>query len=234
MVSESSAPVLCGLAPAMFVIREPGRRAAAGVETMILASVMLVLCWAQAVQQPPGAAPAPPKADGKPLEKSAYYAFVDREYIFTCEVIKPGIPLFNFVSMADKEGLLPAKQVRLAFELRKAPARFFVVDTGDPKQPVTTPSLRIRARSSFGVRLQGDFPSERDLYGVAVELGGEEFKLVPLSSFDFENLVLKVNRLNLGSPDFADDWRVLKIEVMGTREPVRRFRRQGPGAGFED
>ena len=189
-------------------------------------SLWVILALVVPAARLPPPAPPPPKTDSKSLEKSPYFAFVDREYIFTCEMVKPGIPLFNFVSMAEKEAPLPAKQVQLAFELRKVQARFFVVDTGDPKQPITTPSLRIRPRSAFGIRLQGDFPNERDLHGVVVEFEGEDFKLVPLTSFDFENLALKVNRLNLGSPDFADDWRVLKLEVLGTREPVRRFRRR--------
>jgi len=53
-------------------------------------------------------------------------------------------------------------------------------------------------------------------------VGEEDMKLVPLASFDFENLALKVNRLNLRSPDFSDDWRILKLETMGTRERTRR------------
>jgi hypothetical protein len=202
------------------------RPAAAGVDEMAFSLLMLLMFWTQAAPRPPVAPPAPSKTDSKSLQKSPYFAFVYRDYIFTCEMVKPGLPLFNFVSMVDKEEQLPAKQVRLAFELRKVQARFFVVETGDPKEPVITPSLRMRSRSAFGVRLQGDFPAEKDLYSVVVEVGGEDFKLVPLTSFDFENLALKINRLNLGSPDFEDDWRVLKLEVMGTREPVRRFRRQ--------
>ena len=55
-----------------------------------------------------------------------------------------------------------------------------------------------------------------------VRVGDEDLKLVPLASFDFENLALKVNRLNLRSPDFGDDWRILKLETMGTRERARR------------
>jgi hypothetical protein len=43
-----------------------------------------------------------------------------------------------------------------------------------------------------------------------------------LTSFDFENLALKINRLNLDSPDFTDDWRVLKLEIMGSRESAKR------------
>jgi hypothetical protein len=161
------------------------------------------------------------KAKGAPVEKSAYLAFVDREYIFTVEVVKPGVLLFNFISMVDKDQNLQAKQIRLTLENRKIPGKFFIIDTGDPKEPVTVPSLRMRPRSSFGVRLQGEFADERELLGVTVRIGEEDFRLVPLASFDFENLSLKVNRINLDSPDFRDDWRVLKLEMLGTRGPGR-------------
>ncbi len=186
---------------------------------------MLVLSMIWLPQLPPKPiAPAPPSDNHAPLDKSAYFAFVDREYIFTIEMIKPGIPLFNFISMTDAEQLLPAKEVRLTLDGRKAPGKFFLVDTGNPKEPVIIPSVRLRPKSSFGVRLQGDFGDARELFGVTVRCGPNDFSLVPLSSFEFENLALKVNRLNLGSPDLRDDWRVLKLEAMGTRAPAVRRR----------
>jgi hypothetical protein len=165
-----------------------------------------------------------PKLEKKPLDKSTYFAFVDREYIFTVEMVKPGVPIFNFVSLVDKEEYLYAKQVRLTLENRKVPGSFFLVDTGDPKEPVIVPSVRMRPKSSFGVRLQGEFGEEKELLGVSVLIGNEDLKLVPLSSFDFENLALKVNRLNLASPDLSDDWRVLKLENMGSRSYTTRKR----------
>ncbi len=83
----------------------------------------------------------------------------------------------------------------------------------------TASQLRERART----RLQPEFAEEKELIGVAVTLESEEFSLIALSSFDFENLALKLNRLNLRSPDLKDDWRVLKLTTLGTRAPVRRY-----------
>ena len=87
-------------------------------------------------------------------------------------------------------------------------------------------SIAVHSRSSFGVRLDGDFGDTRQLYGANIRVGDDDFHLVPLSRFDFEALALKVNRLNLGSPDFSDDWRVLKIEPMGERTTARRRDRE--------
>jgi hypothetical protein len=167
--------------------------------------------------------PAPGQRGAVPtLEKSVYFAFVDHDYIFTVEVVSPGVPLLNFVSMTDGVAILAAKQVRLRLENRTAIGTTFLVDTGDPKQPMITPSLTMHARSSFGARIQGGFSNAKELLGVTIRVGEEDFKLVPLTSLAFENLVLKVNRINLGSPDFRDDWRVLNLETMGTRTPASR------------
>jgi hypothetical protein len=177
------------------------------------------------LQQPPIQVPAQtpqPGDEAKPVQKSAYLAFVDHDYIFTLEMVKAGIPLLNFVSMADKDQSLAATQVRLTLDNRKVPGRFLIVDTGSPDEPVTAPSLKMRPRSSFGVRLQGEFGGAREVWGATIGLENEDLKLVPLSSVEFENLVLKVNRINLGSPDFTDDWKALKLEQIGTRTAVRR------------
>jgi len=185
--------------------------------TLALFPFLLLVCQAAA-----GAPPLQKPGPAAPLERSAYFAFVDRDFMFTVELVRPGVPLFNFVSMMDRAFLLNANQVRLTLDIRKVPARFFVVDTGNPKEPLIVPSLTVRSRSSFGVRLQGDYEGAKEIDGAAVRLGDEDFKLVPLTSFDFENLALKINRLNLDSPDFTDDWRVLKLESMGSRESAKR------------
>jgi len=157
----------------------------------------------------------------QPLEKSSYFAFVDRDFIFTVEVVRPGVPLLNFVSMTDQDVSLAARNVRLTVDNRRESARLLVVETGDVKQPMSVPSMPIHPRSSFGVRLEGDFGNARQLYGATIRLGGEELKLEPMTNIDFENLVLKINRLNLGSPDFSDDMRVLNLVKMGERSARR-------------
>jgi hypothetical protein len=156
-----------------------------------------------------------------PLDKSIYLAFVDREYIFTIEIVKPGVPLFNFVSMTDQDIVLPPKNIRLSLENRSADVKFYTIDTGD-RDPMPVSSITIHPRSSFGFQLNGDFGDAKELFGATIRLGTDDFKLVPLKSFDFETLAVKVNRINLGSPDFSDDWRVLKLESMGSRSRARK------------
>ena len=162
---------------------------------------------------------APPST--RPLAKSAWFAFVDRDYIFTVEIVKPGVPLLNFVSMTDQDARLQAKNVRFTLENRKAEAKALSIETGGLSQAINTVVLTIHPRSSFGVRVNGDFENAQELLGAAIRLGSEELKLAPLSNFDFEILVSKVNQINLGSPDFSDDWRVLRLRKIGERAPLR-------------
>lgn len=75
-------------------------------ETIMRLTTVLLLAF---VTHAPQANP-PGQAVG--LEKSAYFAFVDRDYIFTVEIIQPGVALLNFVSMTDVPQPLLAKQVR--------------------------------------------------------------------------------------------------------------------------
>ena len=160
--------------------------------------------------------------DGAPLEKSAYFAYVDREFIFTVEVVRPGVPIFNFVSLVDREEKLQAKNIRLELGNRQAVVETFHIEAARNQQPLIVITRRMLPRSSFGFRLEGNFEKARELYGVEISLDKEQFKLAPLSKFDFETLVLKVNRLNLGSPDFADDFRVLKLDFLGSRSSRKR------------
>ncbi len=168
------------------------------------------------------AATGAPVTQSRPPAKSAFFAYADHDYIFTIEVVKPGVPILNFVSMTDYDISLLAKNIRLTLENRKAPARLLVVEAGDFQQPMAVVSLTIHPRSSFGVRIDGDFGDAKELLGVAIKLGDHDLKLAPLTRVDFENFVLKVNRINLGSPDFNDDWRVLRLEPLGSRSPARR------------
>jgi hypothetical protein len=170
----------------------------------------------------PQAPPEIPSTEKQPLEKSAYFAFVDRDYIFTIEVVKPGTAILNFVSMTERDIRLSAKNVRLSLGNRKAPASLFAIEPGGFQKAMVVPSLTVHPRSSFGVRLEGNFGNAEELYGATITLGEEELKLAPLTSFGFEGLVLKVNSLNLGSPDFREDWQVLRLEVLGSRSPTSR------------
>ena len=185
-----------------------------------MSKVALLLFWpmlAQLASQPPVA----PKPENKPLEKSAYFAFVDRDYIFTVEGVKPGVFLLNFVSMTDQDISLLAKNVRLTLENRKEPGKLLTIETGDVKQPMSVTSLAIHPRSSFGLRLDGDFGKDKEIYGATIRLGNEDLKLEPMTSFDFDSLVTKVNAINLGSPDFREDWTVLNLHRIGDRQPAR-------------
>jgi hypothetical protein len=182
-------------------------------------TVSVALLWSLFFGQTTPQAPAP--EGGRSQSPSAYFAFVDHDYIFTLEIVKPGVPLLNFVSMTEADIKLQAKHIGIELENRKTAATLFSIETADPKQPIVAAFLTIHPRSSFGFRLDGPFGDAGQFVGVTIRLGNEELKLAPMENYDFEVLVSKVNRLNLGSPDFREDWHVLKLERLGRRSPVR-------------
>ena len=183
---------------------------------------ILLILWLSLLGQLPTQSPENPPSANHSLEKSPYFAFVDRDYIFTIEVVKPGILLLNFVSMAEGEVKLVAKNIRIALDNRKAPVKLLSVETGDYTQPMRVGWLNVRPRSSFGVRLVGDFSEVKEISGAAIRLADEELKFAPLSSYDFEFLATRINRINLGSPDFSEDWRVLRFQKLGSRSFARK------------
>jgi hypothetical protein len=188
---------------------------------------IFLLLWVPFLGQQQAEPPNKPSAGSRPLDRSAYFAFVDHDYIFTLEIVNPGVPLLNFVSLAEEDMKLMAKDVRLILENRKAPGKVFEIETGDISQPMDAALLTIHPKTSFGARLIGDFDNVKEALGVSIQFGQEELKLAPLTNYDFEILVLKINRINLGSPDFSQDWQVLRLDKLGSRSassPRKRLR----------
>jgi hypothetical protein len=151
------------------------------------------------------------------LEKSPYFAYVGREFIFTIEVVKPGVPLLNFVSMTDHKEKLQAKNIILILGNRRASTRLLHIETDRYQESIVVPTTSMNPRSSFGFRLEGNFGDAAELHGAEISLDAAKFTLAPLSKFDFETLVRKIDRLNLRSPDFRDDFRVLNLDLIGER-----------------
>jgi hypothetical protein len=155
--------------------------------------------------------------EDKEPESSPFFAYVGRDFIFTIEVVEPGTPLLNFVSITDREEKLQAKDIRLSMGNRQVNATLFFIEADRYQDPLAVSSIRMNPRSSFGFRLEANLQKATELFGVEITVGNAKFELAALTKFDFETLVRKVNRINLGSPDFRDDYRVLDIELLGKR-----------------
>ena len=185
-----------------------------------------LICLCVLLGQSPAQQPTPAPSGAKTLDKSAYFAFVDHDYIFTIEVVKPGVPLLNFISMSNVDTKLTAKNIRIELQNRKAAVKLLNIETGDEKEPMRVGWLKIQARSSFGVGLLGDFGNAAEISGAIIRLEDEDLTLAPLPGFDFEYLAARINKINLGSPDFSEDWRVLRFQKLGSRAPARKISRE--------
>lgn len=158
-----------------------------------------------------------PRPDEKAV-RNKHFAFVDHQQVFTIEITESNVPILNFVNLTNGEFQLLPRNIVLMAEEKRLPVTFFQIDTGLEGQSITTSSVKVRAYSSFGVALKGDFAGISKLDKVAIRLAKESFELEPMSPTEFDQLALKINKINLKSPDIRDDYRILRIKPLGSRK----------------
>lgn len=186
-----------------------------------LAQIRVKPVWDRPDLPPPIKSEDPnPPVSQRPEDKQAsgkYFVYVDHDYIFTLELVDDKVPVLNFANITDKQQTLSPGSIQLFLRGRRYPVKFLVMDTGNDRETITIPSTKIYGHSSFGYALKGDFGKLEKLDRVVLKVGGEVFELEPISKNDFEMLALKINRVNLASPDIRDDFRVLRIAQKGKR-----------------
>lgn len=160
-------------------------------------------------------------ADAQP---SGCHVYIGYELIWTFEMVS-GTPVLNIVSFVEGEWMLRPEQILIQGRdqrRRGARIRRFSIDTGVPGDPYNVNFLRVQGNSFIGLDLLGDFSNYQTPASVKIDLGNHRYELQPVDCLDFEMLVEKISRVNFNSPDIREDFRVLKIEVMGRRVPRPR------------
>lgn len=129
------------------------------------------------------------------------------------------VPILNIVTLDRGEWDFRPVQVTLVNpEGRIAEVERFSISTGVEGEPYLTNYLKIHGNSFIGFDLVGDFEDFRTLTEVSIEMGDNLFRLEPLLPSVFESLVTKIDQINVDSPDIREDFRVLGIRFMGSRE----------------
>lgn len=153
----------------------------------------------------------------KPTGK--WFAFVDYEFLFTLELVRPGTPILNFVNMGRSSPYLNVSEIRLVSGIKLYRPQLFRIDTSDDKDPMRIASLHVLPKSSFGLTLMGqDIRELESIDKVTIKLGSNQFYLQALEEAAFETLVKKVNQISLISPDIREDFRVLDLRPLGRRQ----------------
>ena len=97
---------------------------------------------------------------------------------------------------------------------------FRVLFSGVEGEPYLTNYLKVLGNSFIGIDLVGEFEDFRKLKEVQIELGKNLFTLSPVHPAAFESLAIKINQINVDSPDIREDYQVLGINMLGKKELV--------------
>ncbi len=164
-----------------------------------------------------GPAPGGSGAGGETKASKRHFAFVDFDFIFTLELVRPGVPILNFVLPGKGNYFLKADDIRILAGIKLYRPRLMEVDTGQARDSMRISGIQVHPHSSFGLTLLGDFAGVDAIDRVSIRMGSNQFQLEAIDGESFEVLARQVNRLNLLSPDIREDYRVLKILPRGRR-----------------
>ncbi|UCF35414.1 MAG: hypothetical protein JSU96_11225, partial [Acidobacteriota bacterium] len=147
----------------------------------------------------------------------------------TLELVQPpgggaSIPVLNIVTFVEGQWDLRPDQLHLMNDRgREAEIKRMSIDTGVPGEPYIVQYLKVQGDSFIGLDLVGEFEGFDQLTEVSIDLGESRFRLKPVDCLDFEGLVHRINQVSFESPDLHQDYEVLGIELIGTREARRRY-----------
>ncbi len=147
--------------------------------------------------------------------------FVDFDFIWTLEVVREqdkSVPILNVISLQRGQWELEPAGIRLVRGKKEFQVTDFSVDSGDPANPLITKYLGIRGPDSVGVDLVGDFGEVDALSEVAIELGKDRFILDALDCKNYDTMLDKLGRLQLGGGNQVNDFEALGIQLFGRRE----------------
>lgn len=167
-----------------------------------------------------GLPPAGAQTQEQPSRR--HFIFLDQEIILTLELVRPGVPIFNFVNLGNGSYLLQASDVRIISGIKMHRPVLFDVETSTRDDPLRVSAIKVHPHSSFGITLKGNIEGIAEIDRVTVELGPSRFELQSLSPQGFEALSRKISKLNLISPDIRDDFRVLELNTIGSRKAIPR------------
>lgn len=147
--------------------------------------------------------------------------YAQYDFVFTFEFTTRNEPILNIVNFTDQTLPLRAQNILLVDDQgREVKVDRIILETGNPSDPYLTPIMKILPNSFIGLVLKGKFDAVKEFKSVAVQLGNTLFHLDPVSSPAFDGAVEKINRMNFDSPDVREDFRVVKMDFLGRKEPA--------------
>src|SRR3989442_1565353 len=152
-----------------------------------------------------------------------HFLYAQYDFILTFELTTQKEAIFNIVNFTNRTYYIRNQHVVLN-DAGDKPIKVdkIVMETGNPADPYRTSNMKILPNSFIGLVIQGDFSSTDKLKSVSVQIGDSLYRLESLSDLQFNIAAEKVNKMNFDSPDVREDFRVLKMEFFGRKEPAAR------------
>ncbi|MFQ5737956.1 MAG: hypothetical protein ACE5JX_03005 [Acidobacteriota bacterium] len=166
----------------------------------------------------------------EPVEASRCHVFIDYNNIWTFEMAQSSsgkrTPIVNIITFDEQESPLRPGQIHV-FDAggREAVVDRFSIDTGIAGEPYVTNYLKVLSSSFIAMDLVGDFEDFPQPSRVVFELGEAAFSLQAVDCMDFDMLAERINRINFDSPNIKEDFSLLKIEHIGSKNPRKTGRR---------
>ncbi len=151
-----------------------------------------------------------------------HFLYAQYDFILTFELTAQKEAILNVVNFTSRTYYIRTQHILLV-DASDKPIKVdkIVMETGNPADPFRTSNMKILPNSFIGLVIQGDFSSVDKMKSVSVQIGDSVYRLESLSDLQFNISADKINKMNFDSPDVREDFRVLKMEFFGRKEPAK-------------
>ncbi len=173
-------------------------------------TVCAVVCWSLA---------APPSAAAS--ENPVTFAFVDAGCIITAESAGAHAFVVNFINLSDYVLVVqPADFIYRSASGQHYIGQVYKVKHQDPlgKTQTYTASVMLKGHSFTGLNILGCFREKESIEEMSVRIGSRRFYMQALEKIQFDELVRKIEGVDLDRPDVNAMYGELNLDEMGTVE----------------
>jgi hypothetical protein len=146
------------------------------------------------------------------------FAFVGHRYVITAEAASEHAFVVNFINLSDFVIVVQPNE----FIYRGASGRYYIGQVFESEHKDRrgeiqkyTASLLLKSHTFIGLTIVGAFHELDQIEGMSVRIGAKRFYMVPMGSRLFEQLVQKINDLDIENPDSAAALAEANVSEMG-------------------
>ena len=151
-----------------------------------------------------------------------HFIYAQYDFILTLELTTQKEAILNVVNFtSDTYALRPQQLAIVDAQGQAVKVDKIVIETGNPADPYLTSNMKILPNSFIGLVLRGAFAPVSRIQAASLRIGDQIFHLDPITELQFNAAADRIDRMNFDSPDIREDFRVLKMDFFGRREPAQ-------------